>query len=72
MFYNNDHKCVLEFLSSKFIDGHCCRNVSRHTNAMLHQEIWLRIFVFVDDPMHFIQIRLGYGEAFGFGLGLDD
>ena len=32
----------------------------------------LRIFVFVDDPMHFIQIRLVYGEAFGFGLRLDN
>ena len=40
---------------------------------MLHQEIWLRIFVFVDDPpMYFIQIRLGYDKAFGFELGLEN
>ena len=34
--------------------------------------LYLSCTLFVYDLMSFIQIRLGHGEALGFGLGLDN
>ena len=65
MFYNNDHKCVLEFLPSKFIDGRCCRNVDTQMQCC--------IMKYGLEYLCLLMTRciLSYGEAFGFGLGLD-